>query len=389
MNSPYARSDRIRLLVVGVGSLVGRNILDSLEFPDFPRRHLVYVAGTNSVSDAPHNFRCDECHLVPPTASDEYSQAMRRVIRMVNPDLILSARDADTAALWKLFENDSTLPGKLPFGNLKTIRYALDKWQTQRFCRSHGLPYAESIVMGESVDLDQLRLFVERVGYPLVAKPVEGFASKGVFFVRSWDEVLHIRDKTNYLLQEYIGDAHGLGDYFRMLDGPKPLFTEAPGVSHHTCHIPIFPDGQLGEIFVLRNHHNFGAVTRLQRVHHPEVEAVARRFAEAFAAEGGRGPLSVQLREDRDGNPKAQEMNLRTTGSTYARLMMGQDEIGMMVRHWVGEPDFPVFTRELPAFDLTVVKSLTSDMVWGDAVAELAGPTQFWKAGGAFFNEPN
>lgn len=372
MTNGAPKKERIRLLVVSVGSLVGRNILDSLEFSGLPRRGLVRLIGTNSVADAPNNFRCDECFLVPPTASPHYAAAMSSVIRRARPDLILSARDADTSALWSLLEADPSLPGRLPYGNLRTILYALDKWQSFLFCEKYGLPFARSLRADAGCELETLRAFVEAVGYPLIAKPVEGFASKGVFFARNWAEVLHFRDQAGYLLQEYIGEPEALEPYFRMLEGPKPLFSEAPGVNHHTCHIPIDPEGRVGEIFVLRNHHNFGAVTRLRRVHHPELEALARRFAEAFVTEGGRGPLSVQFREDRHGGHKAQEMNLRTTGSTHARLMMGQDELGWLVRNWVpGAGDFPLFERSEPAFGLTVAKSLGSDMVWSSDVGAL------------------
>lgn len=61
--------DKIKILIASVGSLVGQNILDALEFPEFNRRNLVHITGTNSISLTANNFRCDECYLVPPTAS--------------------------------------------------------------------------------------------------------------------------------------------------------------------------------------------------------------------------------------------------------------------------------------------------------------------------------
>ncbi len=67
---------KLRLLIVSVGSLVGQNILDSLEFPAFSRRHLVFVAGTNSLVMTANNFRCDEFFLVPPTSSPDYPESI-------------------------------------------------------------------------------------------------------------------------------------------------------------------------------------------------------------------------------------------------------------------------------------------------------------------------
>ena len=205
----------------------------------------------------------------------------------------------------------------------------------------------------------------------MIAKPIEGFASKGVFFVRNWNEALAFAEREGYLFQEYLGPADAMDAYFAFLDGPKPLFAEAPNVNHHTCHIPISPAGEIGEIFVLRNHHNFGAVTRLQRVDHPELATLARAFAEAFVAEGGFGPLSVQFRLDRQGRHKAQEMNLRTTGSTFPRLMMGQDEIGYIVRDLLPDRRFPLYQKPEPAYGLIVSKSLYSHSILESQMAAL------------------
>jgi hypothetical protein len=36
------------------------------------------------------------------------------------------------------------------------------------------------------------------------------------------------------------------------------------------CHVPIFPHGSMGEIFVLQNRHQFGVMMRLQRMYAPK-----------------------------------------------------------------------------------------------------------------------
>jgi hypothetical protein len=356
MGQNNSHKPKLRLLIVSVGSLVGQNILDSLEFPEFSRRHLVDVFGTNSIAMCANNFRCNGVYLVPPTASPDYAERMRQVLLEVQPDLVLSARDEDTAAMWRLMDKDRSLPGKLPYGSLESVLYALDKWQSFLFCKKYDLPFAESYI-GRA---EELHSFVNKVGYPMIAKPVEGYASKGVFFVRDWEEAVFFLRRDGYILQEYLGAPESLEEYFQFLDGPRPLFSEVPDISHHTCHIPIDPEGEIGEIFVLRNHHNFGAVTRLQRVAHPELENLARSFGEALIAEGGFGPLSVQFRLDRNGGQKAQEMNLRTTGSTFARLMMGQDELGQIISNLMPHKEFPLYSRQPPAHELIVTKSLAT-----------------------------
>lgn len=360
MNKIENKNKRLKILIISVGSLVGQNILDALEFSEFNRRDLVHLTGTNSLSLTANNFRCDACYKVPKTASPDYPSKMKEILHDVKPDLILTARDADTAAIKEMMLEDKTLPGKLPFGSLDSIKCALDKWQSSLFCKKHNLPFAETFSVNPNADPNQLKYFVERVGYPMIAKPREGFASKGVFFVRNWNEVLHFKDQEGYILQEYLGKAAELESYFESFSGPRPLFSEVPDISHHTCHVPVFKEGQIGEVYCLKNHHHFGAVMRLQRVKNPELEELAEKFAEAFISEGGYGPLSIQFRPDKHGVEKAQEMNLRTTGSTYPRLMMGQDEIGTIINSLLPTVGFPIYKRPDPGYDTIVTKSLYS-----------------------------
>lgn len=362
---------KIKLLIVSVGSLVGQNILDALEFSEFYRRHHFHIVGTNSLSQTSNIYRCDEGCLVPLTTSEEYPQKIKEILKDVQPDIILTARDADTSVLKEIMTQDNSLPGLLPFGTLNSVNAALNKWKSFTFCRKYNLPFAESFVSGKFEIEKQLTTFIKNVGYPLIAKPIKGFASKNVFFVKDWEDTRYFLGKEGVLFQEYLGKPEDINSYINSLNSPVPLFTEMPNISHHTCHIPIRSDGKIGDIFVLRNHHNFGAVTKLQRVHHPELESLSADFSRAFIKEGGYGPLSVQFRTDKNGLYKAQEMNLRTTGSTHPRLMMGQDEIGYIINDLRPDLKFPVYERSKPIFDSIVVKSLYSYQIQKKDISQL------------------
>ena len=362
---------KLRLLIGSVGSVVGRNILDCLEYPAFNRRHLVHVAGTNSVAEAPNNFRCDECFLVPPTASPEYPERMKQVLHEVKPDVVLCGRDADTAAIHRLLQADNTLPGKLPYGSLESILIALDKLKTFQFCQEHGLPFADSFVLGRSGDLDDLHAFADRNGYPLIAKPIEGFRSSGVVFVRSRDELRSLSEHEGYIFQEYLGDRDALDDYFRSLEGPVPLFSEAPGMDPHNSFVIIGPDGSIGDIQVLHVFYHYGVGIIHRRVVHPEVEELTRAFAAAFYSEGGFGPLCLQFYPDRQGHQKAFEMNLRNTGATYALFLMGLDEIGIMINYLLPESNFPIVTVSNAHEHTITGKSSVTFAVEDSAVAAL------------------
>jgi carbamoyl-phosphate synthase large subunit len=332
----------MKLLITSVGSLVGKNILDVLEYPGLSRRHLVSVIGTNSVADSANNFRCDRCYLVPQTASgDDYHKHLREILLKECPDLILCGRDEDTLALSELRERQPNVPGALPVGTPRSALIGLDKWQTFQFARKHGLPFAESFRSGDAERAESLDAFARRVGYPLVAKPVRGFASRGVHFVRDAGDLKMLAQRDGYLFQEYLGDPKSLEPYFESLRGPPPLFTGTRDPGHYSAQTVIAPNGNLAPVLVTFNPLELGQSKSFTRVRDPELDALTVAYARALAAEGALGPVNVAFKKDRRGEWNVQEINLRNSGTTAARFLMGMDEIYLIARDFAPGVPFP------------------------------------------------
>ena len=373
----------MKLLITSVGSLVGQNILDVLDFPGLSRRSLVHVVGTNSMADAAGNFRCDRCYLVPETAAADYQARVREILLAESPDLILCGRDRDTLALSELKALHPQLPGALPVGEPRSALIGLDKWQTCLFTRRHGLPFAASFLPGESGDAAALESFCEHVGYPLVAKPVRGLASLGVCFLRDVDDLQVTVQPQGYLLQEYLGNPKTLEPYFATLKGLPPLFAHAPDAGHYSCQTVIAPDGDIAPIFVLYNHLQFGMARSHTRVCDSSLDGLAMAYARALAAEGVLGPVNLQMRRDRRGDWKVQEINLRNTGTTFARFLLGMDELYLIARHFTPGHSFPELhpteidprdevSRHLFAFPIAhaAVATLKESGVWSRSLRQ-------------------
>lgn len=331
----------MKLLITSVGSLVGQNIMDVLEFPGFSRRSRIEVVGINSLPDSPSNFRCDRCYLVPETSAAEYVPRLRQILSEESPALILCGRDEDTVVLSQLKTMQPDLPGALPCASSHAALLAHDKWQTSLFARRQALPFADTYVPDASGGEANLLAFCEHVGYPVVAKPVRGSASRGVFFVRNPADARLMAQRQGLLFQEYLGDPATLAPYFESLQGPAPLFAQCQDAGHYSCHTSIAPKGRFGPVFVMYNHHEYGHSVWNRRVSDVTLEALTLAYAEGLVAEGATGPLNVQFRRDRRGDWKVQEINLRNTGSTLARFLLGLDEIYLIVRDFVPGVVFP------------------------------------------------
>jgi carbamoyl-phosphate synthase large subunit len=80
----------------------------------------------------------------------------------------------------------------------------LDKESSWQFSSRHGLPYAPTI--GTQGDPASIAGFAAAQGFPLVAKPRQGFASLGVFLVLDAAQLERIVGRRDYVLQRYLGD---------------------------------------------------------------------------------------------------------------------------------------------------------------------------------------
>lgn len=355
--------NKIKILISSVGSLVGQNILDVLEYEPFRRRGLTTIIGANSISTSSNNYRCDKCYLMPNTSAPDFEEKFIEVLKDEKPDLILSGRDEDTEALSEVVFNNPSLNVKMPYGKTHTLTKALDKWETWKFSQKHDLPFATTFKFNETKKSADLQNFIDKYTFPLIAKPIRGFASKGVFFINSLEEAMKILEDQNYLLQEYIGDGQTLKEYFQMMQGPTPLFAHAPNIFHYSCHLVISPKGEFSSIFVSRNDHSTGMTIGFRKVENVELENLTKKFASAIYKEGGFGPLTVQFKMDKHNNWKAQEINFRTNGNTFPRFILGQDDLGLMINGILPELDFPLYEVTQSPEKYVIGKSLRSDQL--------------------------
>ena len=132
-----------RILITSVGSLVGQNVLDTLD----DRRGGFHVAGTTSVSRIALD-RCDRVYLVPETATPPslFQRRFAEVFQREKPEVVLPGRDADVTALAEMAAADPSLAAHLACGNAASARLFEDKWLSHGFAREHGLSFADSAV---------------------------------------------------------------------------------------------------------------------------------------------------------------------------------------------------------------------------------------------------
>jgi carbamoyl-phosphate synthase large subunit len=321
----------LTLLLLSGGGRTGSNVMATLA----ARRNGLRLVATSDGPDEPALFNFDAVYLTPTMTRDRHAFEQRalEVIAREEPDLVVPCRDEDVEWLAGLGERHPDLGPRLLCGPTLIAEMANDKWLSYGFCRAHGLPYAPSLPSGDAA---LARAFVDEHGLPLVAKPRRGVDSRGVFIVTTAAQAAAAMARPGYLLQQYLGGPQRVEAYLAGLqqDG-IPLFHTLQAVKH-SLQALIGPDGKTEHV----------VCTRIQAIGHgarsvmpdadPEPNRSGALCARAFAEAGWRGPLNVQCELASDGALMIHEFNVRFTGSTHNRWLLGVDEVGAAIRAFTG-----------------------------------------------------
>jgi carbamoylphosphate synthase large subunit len=90
-----------------------------------------------------------------------------------------------------------------------------DKYKMKQFLRSKGIPCAQSTEVGT---MAESRAFVEKVGFPVIMKPISGAGAAGTYKITNADELVRAAQESTLdprhpaLLEEYVEGHEGFFD---------------------------------------------------------------------------------------------------------------------------------------------------------------------------------
>jgi hypothetical protein len=321
-----------RILLLSGANGVGRSVLACL----VGRRESIRVAATSSTPIGPALFDFDAAYLAPETRRfpDRHAARFGEVLAHFEPDLVIPCRDDDVVFLAEQLHRAPAMAPRFLCGSAAIAAAMFDKLESARFSALHGLPFAPTLATGG--DFDAARRFAAAHRLPLVCKPRRGFASQGVRLVIDERQLEQACAQPDHVLQKYLGDAEAS---HRLLDDIArrgvPLFHSLEE-SKLSIQAGIAPDGRVTQVFAFENLMRLGRSEGVRVVDDARLVAAGRRWAEAFAGAGWRGPLNMQGHRGSDEGTVIFEYNGRFTGSTVARLLLGFDEVGATLRDWLG-----------------------------------------------------
>ncbi len=192
-----------------------------------------------------------------------------------------------------------------------------------------------------------------------------------VFFLTDQSKVNAIIEKgEEVLIQEYLCPDENFDKYIAEYERGLPLFFQIPEDKHYVSHIVISPDKKvLGR---LSTHHNLvgGKAESTTLFKNKEIDILVNQYVDTLISAGWIGSLNIQYKPDKDGNWKVFEMNSRMVGATSARLLLGFDEIALLINSFLPEFEFPNISQQYKQKGI-VLKYLKDHFVKEEDVGEL------------------
>lgn len=170
-----------------------------------------------------------------------------------------------------------------------------------------------------------------QIEFPFIAKPRDGFASRGIEIIRDESDLIKIT--SNHIIQELaIPNKNDPNYHFYLNQISK---NQNPQVSEISIQVVYSPEGDLLGRMYSYNKLNNGVPIEIIPCDSEYIWKIIDKLTPALLGMGLMGPLNIQGRVTEKGL-KLFEMNPRFTGITGLRALMGFNEVEACVKEWLG-----------------------------------------------------
>jgi carbamoyl-phosphate synthase large subunit len=296
----------IRVLVTGVGSLLGQGILKSIQGSALK----CSITGTDYFSSAVGLYWVNKGYILPDILKpdikeEEWIDALIAVIEKENIQIVLPGLDFEIPILARNKSNIEKQTGTiLLVSSEDVVGIGDDKWETVNYLKNNGFNYPSSSLP------DNADRFIQSNPFPLIVKPRYGHTSENVFLVKNknkLDEAVQVIDKP--IIQEYLGDPE----------------------QEYTCG-STFIDNEILSLISLRRILKNGNTQQAFCERTDAIDAYTRKLTISLKPYG---PINFQLRLTERG-PIVFEINTRFSGTTPIRALFGVNEVEAVIQKLIG-----------------------------------------------------
>jgi carbamoyl-phosphate synthase large subunit len=296
---------KYKILVTGVGAVIGYGIIKSLRDMNFKGK----IYGIDIYPDAVGRKWCDHFEKGVRADDDHFLDFISDFVEQNNIDLIIPGIEQDVDSL-SAGRQALTKPGvKLALNSENALKIFNNKLTTYNLIKSLNLFYLPYLDAG-SATADEA---IKEIGLPCIAKPYESYAGKGLQVIHDRKELELFCGKPEYVLQQYC--AHG-----------KEYTTSIFGLGDGSFCNPIILERTLGPD---------GATHKAKTVFSEEILNQINLISQATCPVG---PTNMQFIQATENSPPCLlEVNPRVSSSTSLRTSFGVNEAEMCIEYFLEE----------------------------------------------------
>jgi len=317
------RGGRTTVAVTGVGGGVGQAILRALRRSTLVLR----VVGFDMNARGAGLYQADVGYRLPLCSDPAYVNRLVDILVKEHVSVLIPGSDPELSVLARARSGIEEAGIKVVVGSPETVGICRDKQRCSEFFRERGFPFVHTVPIADAVRL------AEEVGYPLVVKPVDGSASRGVAVVFGPSELERYTSRPGYISQEAAFPVEwtrqGVLSAESVYRGGTLRQEEEISIQVVYDHV-----GKYLGTFTSVNRLQSGVPIFVDPQRSPEVRAVVEGMANALRERGLVGPCNFQARLTSEG-PKVFEINPRFTGITGVRAAMGFNAVDAVLRRAV------------------------------------------------------
>lgn len=294
----------INVLVLGVGGNVSQGIVKAIRKSNLGCRVIGACISPNSIG----LYMCDSAYIAPYARTSEFMHWLIDVCNKEKIDIVFTGVEENILEISKNIKqfNDNT-KAIFKCTPYEKLIIGQDKYLTVEWLKNNGCNYPKYALSRNQVEID---ILVKNVGFPLIAKPIRGKGSAGIFKINNNNELLTISNYKDYIIQEFIGSEH----------------------TEYTIGCYRDKRGKVLKPIIMHRELKYGTTFKAQIIEDDSIEAEAIKICEKFKPVG---PLNIQLRKDIQNKPVCFELNVRFSGTTPMRAHFGFNDVEAMIKEYI------------------------------------------------------
>lgn len=301
---------KIIIGICSIGSGVGQSIVDSCQF----FREKVNLIGLGNNPLAYGAFDCDDYKIIPSYYNNQYITEIKSAVKKYGIELLIPGHDDEALLLAKNHEILSNIG----------VKVLSSPYELVLMCRNKAT-YTESFYEAANYFVKTYQAIdIKDELLPLIAKPEQGFASKGIAIITTRNELGKTRLEHGYIYQEIaVPQEHdpSYNAFIEQLKNGNNL-----QVSEISLQLIFDKNSDLVESCATYNTLKNGVPIEVKPYPIQELSEFIKTITLSLKRLKAFGPINIQGRIT-DRGFKVFEINPRFTGITGLRAKLGFNEV--------------------------------------------------------------